>query len=150
MIRHLLSAVLATLPAMLVASAVFMCFEEDAYYTRPWQVASIVFLAASFLLGLRCLARRTEQPDSISTIRQRFIVYPFLAWMLAVLVLFGLSFTPMVLGQDNGDGANGYAECVFFAVSSSIVYSGMALLIILLNSMLLAPLLRVVSVKMLR
>ena len=78
------------------------------------------------------------------------MVYPFLAWMLAVAVLFGLSFSPMVLGQDNGDGANGYAECVFFAVSSSIVYSGMRVLIILLNSMLLAPLLRVVSVKMLR
>ena len=75
------------------------------------------------------------------------MVYTFLAWMLTVTVLFGLSFSPMVLGQDNGDGANGYPECLFFAVSSSVVYSGVVILIILLNSMLLAPVLRFIPVK---
>ncbi len=148
MIRYLLSAILATLPAMLFASTVFFSFEEDAYYTRPWQVASIVFLAASLLLGMKFAARPTNELDSISTIRQRFMVYPFLGWMFAVAVLFGLSFSPMVLGQDNGDGANGYAECMFFAVSSSIVYSGFVILIILLNSMLLAPVLRYLPMKL--
>ena len=148
MIRYLLSAVLATLPAMLFASVVFLNFEEDAYYTRPWQVASIVFLAASLLLGLKFAARPTHELDSISAIRRRFLVYTFLAWMLTVTVLFGLSFSPMVLGQDNGDGANGYPECLFFAVSSSVVYSGVVILIILLNSMLLAPVLRFIPMKL--
>ena len=148
MIRYLLSAILATLPAMLFASAVFLNFEEDAYYTRPWRVASVVFLAASLLLGLKFAARPMNKLDSISAIRRRFMVYPFLAWTLAVAVLFGLSFSPMVLGQDNGDGANGYPECLFFAVSSSIVYSGFVILIILLNSMLLAPVLRFIPMKL--
>ena len=104
MIRCFLSAVLTALPAMLFAGLVFSCFEQDAYYTPPWQIASIVFLAASLVLGLIFPARPTEQYDSNSAIFQRFVAYPALAWMLAVAVLFGLSFTPMVLGQDNGDG----------------------------------------------
>ncbi len=146
MIRYLLFVVLATLPAVLVAG-VFMDFQEDAYYTRPWQIASVVFLAASFLMALKSPPHALDKADSLAAIRQRLLVYPSLAWILAVAVLFGLSFSPMVLGQDNGDGNNGYAECWFFAVSSSIVYSGVVVLIIVLNSAVLAPLLRFVPVK---
>ena len=100
-------------------------------------------MAASFLLGLKFVARSNDSIDSRSTIRQRFIVYPVLAWILAVAVLFGLCFTPMVLGQDNGDGTNGYFEALFFAVLSSVVYSGFVLMLIFLNSLLPPQLLRV-------
>ncbi len=142
MIRRLLSAVVATLPAMLFATVVFMTFEQDAYYTRPWQIASMVFLVASFLLGLKFVARSASELDSISAVRFRLIAGPFLAWVLAVAILFGLSFTPLVLGQDNGDGSNGYAECLFFAVLSSFLYSGFVMLTIIVNSLLPARFLR--------
>ncbi len=147
MIRCFLSAVLTAIPAMLFASLVFTCFEPDEYYTPPWQIASVVFLAASFVLGLIFSAPPTEQHDSNSAIVQRFFACPALAWMLAVAVLFGLSFTPMVLGQDNGDGANGYTECMLFAVLSSTIYSGIVLMIMLLNAVLLAPLLCLMQTK---
>jgi hypothetical protein len=67
--------------------------------------------------------------------------------MLAVAVLFGLSFTPLVLGQDNGDGTNSYAMCLFFAISSSVVYSAIVVPVILLNSFVLSPLLSFTRIK---
>lgn len=139
-----LFAVLASLPAMIVGSMFFLGFEEDAYYTRPWQIAAVVFFVASFLFGLNIPVQRADQRDSLTAIRVRFFVYPCLAWTLAVAVLFVLSFTPMVLGQENGDGTNNFANCVIFAIFSSCVYSGLAITVILLNSLLvgisLAPL----------
>ena len=148
MIRYLLTAVLATLPASMFAGIVFVSFDDGAYYTRPWQIAAVVYLVASFLLGLRIPARPpADELDAASRIRQRFFVYPVLAWILAVAILFVLSFTPLVLGQDNGDGANGYPECLFFAISSSTVYSGFVLLVISLNSLLVTPLFRLGFMK---
>ncbi len=67
--------------------------------------------------------------------------------MLAVAVLFGLSFTPLVLGRDNGDGTNSYTMCLFFAISSSVVYSSIVVPVILVNSFLLSPLLSFTRIK---
>jgi hypothetical protein len=74
-------------------------------------------------------------------IRKRCFTHPILAWILAVVVLFGLSFTPLVLGQDNGDGNNGYSDCWLFAILSSVADSAIVVPLILLNSFLLASLL---------
>jgi hypothetical protein len=142
MIRRLLAGLLASLPAMLLASLTLIDAEEGAYYTRPCQITAAVFLAASFLFGL-CIPRRqrADQFDSPSAIRKRCFTYPVLAWLLAVVVLFGLSFTPLVLGQDNGDGNNSYSDCWLFAISTSVAHSAVVVPLILLNSCLLAPLL---------
>ena len=100
MIHRTVSALLASLPAMLCTIPPFFYFEESEYYTRPWQIAAAVFLAASFLLGLRILVRQpTQEFESLSAMRKRLFAYPLVAWILAVAVLFGLSFTPLVLGQ---------------------------------------------------
>ena len=148
MTRRLLFAVLASLPAVLLGSLSFISFEEGDYYTRPWQIAAVVFFVASFLFGMSIPRRqRADEFDSSSTIRTRLFAYPALAWMLAVAVLFGLSFTPLVLGQDNGDGTNSYAMCLFFAISSSVVYSAIVVPVILLNSFLLSPLLSFTRIK---
>ena len=146
--RRLLFAVLVSLPAILLGSLPFIFFEEGEYYTRPWQIAAVVFFVASFLFGLSMPGRqRADEFDSSSTIRTRLFAYPALAWMLAVAVLFGLSFTPLVLGQDNGDGTNSYATCLFFAISSSVAYSAIVVPVILLNSFLLLPLLSFTRIK---
>ena len=146
--RRLLFAVLTSLPAVLLGSLPFFFFDEGEYYTRPWQIAAVVFCVASFLLGLRIPERqRTDEFDSSSTIRTRLFVHPALAWMLTVAVLFGLSFTPLVLGQDNGDGRNSYPMCLIFAISSSVAYSAMVEPVILLNSFVLSPLLSLTRTK---
>ena len=142
MIRRLLAGVLASLPAVVLGSLIFATFEEGAYYTLPCQITAVVFFAASFLLGLCIPGRhRADQFDSRSAMRKRCFTYPILAWILAVLVLFGLSFTPLVLGQDNGDGNNGYSNCWLFAILSSVADSAIVVPLILLNSFLLALLL---------
>ena len=146
--RRLLSAVLTSLPAILLGRLPFISFEEGEYYTRPWQIAAVVFFVVSFLLGLSIPGRqRADEFHSSSTIRTRLFAYPALAWILAVAVLFGLSFTPLVLGQDNGDGTNSYAMCLFFAISSSVAYSAIVVPVILLNSFLLSPLLSFTRIK---
>ena len=145
--RRLLSAVATSLPAMLLGCLPFVSFEEGEYYTRPWQIAAVVFFVSSFLFGLNLPDRQRAELHASSRIRTRLFVYPVVAWMLAVTVLFGLSFTPLVLGQDNGDGTNGYAMCLLFAISSSVVYSSIVVPVILLNSLLLSPLLSFGQIK---
>jgi hypothetical protein len=142
MVRRFLAGVLASLPAVVLGSLICATFEEGAYYTLPCQITAVVFLAASLLLGL-CIPgwHGVDQFDSPSVIRKRCFTYPILAWILAVVVLFGLSFTPLVLGQDNGDGSNGYSDCWLFAILSSVADSAIVVPLILLNSFLLASLL---------
>jgi hypothetical protein len=135
MIRRLLAGALASLPAVVLGSVICATSEEGAYYTLPCQITAVVFLAASFLLGVCIPGRHGADPgESPSAIRQRCLTYPILAWTLAVVVLFGLSFTPLVLGQDNGDGNNGYSDCWLFAIFSSVAHSVIVAPPILLNS----------------
>ncbi len=62
--RRLLSAVLTSLPALLLGSLPFLSFEKGEYYTRPWQIAAVVFFVASFLFGLSILGS-SERMNSI-------------------------------------------------------------------------------------
>jgi hypothetical protein len=85
--------------------------------------------------------------DLSETAKTRHSVLKTLLPQLRIADLFGLSFTPLVLGQDNGDGTNSYVMCLFFAISSSVAYSVIVVPVILLNAFLLSPLLRLTRIK---
>jgi hypothetical protein len=145
MTGRMAQGLLATVPALLFGSLAFIAFEPAAYYSRLWQIAAVVFIAGSLLLGF-IVAGRREAVGGDAAARNRLLFCGAVAWGLAVATLFALSVTPLCVGQDNGDGANGYPECVFFAVLSSLVYSSAVLPVVFVSSWLLAlPFRRAVS-----
>jgi len=141
--HRLISGFLTLLTALPLGSLAFIGSDKDKYYTLPWQIAAIVFVSASFLFGQISFGRqRADEFVSSTEIRRRFFWSVTWAWILGVAVLFALSFTPLVLGQDNGDGSNGIDLCIFFAIASSLVYSGISVPYIFVSSILFAPLMK--------
>lgn len=56
-----------------------------------------------------------------------------LAWFAALIVLGALNLTPLCIGQNNGDGFNGISECVIQTIAVSLVFTPLALALLVVE-----------------
>ena len=127
---RLLSGFFTVLPAAAWGLLIYLSADHD-YYWKVYYAVAAVFLLASFLLGLFL-------PGLVPGHWQRhpwlwLFGQGLLAWLIAVLALGLLNLTPLCVGQDNGDGHNGFGLCVAQSVLVAIFYFPLEFILLLLS-----------------
>jgi hypothetical protein len=128
---RLFSAVITSLPAV-VCWLIISKAAGDEYYWPAYLVTGGTFLVASFLIGF-CAPGLFPSHWKRHPILWLF-VQGLLAWLVAELVFGVANFTPLCIGQDNGDGNNDIGLCMAQTVMMSIVYSPLEFILLFLTT----------------
>lgn len=114
------SALVTALPA-LVTWRLFVSTTGENYFGRTYLIVCYVFLAVSLVLGLfipSIFPVWWKRHPALWLFGQEL-----LAWLGAIVALVLLNLTPLCLGAENGDGINGFPECMGQSVMVPLVYS---------------------------
>lgn len=103
------------------------------YYSIIYYITFGCFSLIGFVSGLNLNKKPIKSLFKRSVFLRAASVI-IVAWAFSLFVLFFLCLTPLCVGQDNGDGNNDCALCVFQALLVSIVFSIPAVFLILLSS----------------
>ncbi len=125
--HRILSAVMASIPALLLGSCVIL-FMGDEYDRTTYYLVSAVFLVSSLVLGF-ALPKRLRAAG-LRRAWIRLFVQGAIAWLIALVALTVLNLTPLCIGQDNGDGTNDLGMCVFYSVVAAAAYSPLDLVLL--------------------
>lgn len=116
----LLTALLISLPALALLGWVQQY--RGAYFYSIYLVTALVFWSASLVLSSPPVRVRWFFAGWLRTALFFYLVL-LVSWLTALVVLLMTSATPLCVGQDNGDGINNLALCLYQAFLVSVVYS---------------------------
>jgi uncharacterized membrane protein AbrB (regulator of aidB expression) len=104
--------------------------DSSEYFWKVYTSVGEVYLAISFALGflIPYLFLNRWKGHPIAWLFGQGL----LAWMVAFVVLAVLNFTPLCVGQDNGDGSNDLALCLVQTAMVSVVYSPLEFILLCL------------------
>lgn len=125
---RIVAAFFLSLPAWVVGIGVY-AIGNDQYYRDTYLAAWSVYLAVSLLAGL-LIPPSTQNLGWLKSWVWLFLL-GLAAWMSGLVVVGVLNLTPLCIGQDNGDGINDMALCVFYTILAAVVYSPLVLGILL-------------------
>jgi hypothetical protein len=113
-----ISGFVTTLPATVMMWILISMAKENEYYWLTYFIVGAVFLAVSFALGFFV-------PALAPVFWKRYpglglFAQGLLAWLAGVFVLGLLNFTPLCIGQENGDGNNSLSNCMAQTVMGPI------------------------------
>ena len=125
------SGFVTVLPSLVFWMLISVSAGSD-YFGKVYFIVSGVFLAVSFLLGffIPTLAPAHRKRHPILW----FFGQGLLAWLVAILALGLVNFTPLCVGQDNGDGNNDFALCLVQTVMVAIVFSPLEFILLCLTA----------------
>jgi hypothetical protein len=110
-----------------IPGLLFMLFAfsmRDEYFFTVYLLTSIVFLLTSIGIGIY----HVRGPDDFLKKPTALLFFGMMfSWILALLTLVVLNLTPLCVGQDNGDGMNGFSQCIMYTLLSGGVYTIMIL-----------------------
>jgi hypothetical protein len=125
---RIVAAFFLSLPAWVVGIGVY-AIGNDQYYRDTYLAAWSVYLAVSLLAGL-LIPPSTQNLGWLKSWAWLFLL-GLAAWMSGLVVVGVLNLTPLCIGQDNGDGINDLALCVFYTILAAVFYSPLILGILL-------------------
>ena len=112
-------ALIMTSPALLIIA--FGLTPE--YWSRIYPIWGLFFASLSFIFTFRLLSPSPEGQIYLKSV-QKFFGKGLTSWVISFAGLAIINFTPLCLGQDNGDGNNSVNDCILLTfiwpVSSSI------------------------------
>ena len=131
-IIYVFSALFTALPSILFLSASLVLY-RDEYFGLTYTIVCSMLLLTSLGLGIILPY----------LLKNRWLRFPWLwifiqgiaAWFIGLLGLLLLNMTPLCVGQDNGDGSNGFALCIVQTVLVGMVYSPLAIILYALSAL---------------
>ena len=133
MIHRLIMAIFTTLPALLWTVLLFVLVSPREYFYATYQVVMVVFGVVSFGLGF--LLARGVGDGLLSKPWVRVSLLGAVAWAVALMLLAALNFTPLCVGQNNGDGHNTVAMCGLQTAGVALVYTPVELGLLVFSAM---------------
>jgi len=132
-IIYVFSAFFTAIPSILFLSASLVLY-KDEYFGLTYTIVGSILLLTSLGLGLILPY----------LLKNRWLRRPWLwifvqgiaAWFIGLLGLLLLNMTPLCVGQDNGDGSNGFALCIVQTVLVGMVYSPLAIILYALSALM--------------
>jgi hypothetical protein len=128
---RIIAGFFSSLPSIFFGICVMTSF-IDEYFWSTYAIMAAVFFGASLFFGL-------SLPSILKVnIHDNPWLWIFIsgaiAWLVS-LIGFGLiNLTPLCIGQDNGDGINGYPLCFLYTLIASLLYSPALLVVLILNA----------------
>jgi len=107
---------------------------RDEYYWPTYGYMGLSFFLTSLILGL--ILPTLFQGNKYYYPWLWVIIAGGVTWFVALAVFALLNFTPLCIGQNNGDGIDDIALCKMYTVLISLVYSPVALIIITSNAII--------------
>jgi hypothetical protein len=126
-ISRSLSSLFTAIPAMLWL-VMLNLVDSGEYFWIVYLNVCVAFVAISLLLGFIApsLLIKTPLRGPLTWV----FVQGGMAWLGAIILLGLLNLTPLCVGQDNGDGNNNLALCVFQSVAVGIAYLPLELIML--------------------
>lgn len=129
---RIFSGIVTTLPAAAIGILISRSAGSD-YYWKTYLIASTAFLIVSFGLGFFIPALA---PWNWKRHPGRWLFgQGLLAWLAAWLVLGVINLSPLCVGQDNGDGTNGFALCMVQTVMVPLACSPLEFMLLCLTAL---------------
>jgi len=112
---------LQIIPSLLLLSGLILLSEAKNDFIL-FTLFGVAFVVLSLVSGIyvHCIHDNTASRQQLF---RTMLVSSLVAWVVSVLILSLLSMTPLYLGRDNGDGTNGFAECILMVVLFSITWT---------------------------
>ena len=132
-------SIIFAIPALLFGIYTYL-MSHGEYYFYSYLAVSLAFIIFSLIFGWhtpKVLRKKTYPGKSII-----IFLRGSAAWIFSLLVLTLLNFTPLCVGQNNGDGSNDAGLCFFYALLSSFFYSLLVVPLIALNSYLISKIVK--------
>jgi hypothetical protein len=85
------------------------------YWCRIYWIWGLCFASLCFIFTLR-LFNQSPNSQIHVTPTQQFISGGLKSWVVSFAGLAIVNFTPLCLGQDNGDGNNNVSDCILLTV----------------------------------
>jgi hypothetical protein len=126
---------IATLTMVLPALPLVLLSMIPEYWGRIYFWWGMLFAILSFISVSRTIRRTVIDEASRPSTRQ-FFTAAVIAWLISFVVLAVINFTPLCLGQDNGDGRNNIGMCVFLTILWPVVMSVIVIPLIYLASII--------------
>jgi hypothetical protein len=127
----LLNSLFSALPAFLFGVLV-LTLSRDEYYWLTYAIMSLVFISASVILGL--ILPTKMQYGCFNYPWLWLFIAGGLAWLIALLSLALLNFTPLCVGQENGDGTNNLSLCAMYTLLVVFLYSPVEFVLLTLSA----------------
>ncbi len=85
------------------------------YWGMIYLYWGIIFTILSFIFSYRSTRCATDYPAKSPT-THNFFLNGILAWSISFIALGIINFSPLCLGQNNGDGNNTVGICIFYTI----------------------------------
>ena len=106
---RIITSIVMTAPSLLL----IVFFFSQEYWGRIYGLWGLIYAAISFILMFFFLF--SNESNGVKTIPKIFSVGS-LSWVISFAGLAIINFSPLCLGQNNGDGHNSLADCVLLTL----------------------------------
>jgi hypothetical protein len=120
-----------------VATFVFITSRGEYFYFITYKIMAIVLILVSFLFGYHTYFRLKEN-EKLFSHWKKYFVCGLITWLTTIIILAILNFTPLCIGQENGDGFNDIMLCILGTIGNAIFFTPGVLIGIALGSFLSA------------
>jgi len=112
---HRGQTLIAALTMVLPALPLFILGMTPEYWGSIYLWWGAIFAILSFISASRTIRRSVNDGVQWPSFRQFFIA-SLIAWLISFVALAIIDFTPLCLGQDNGDGTNNFETCILLTI----------------------------------
>lgn len=144
LIRAMVLGFTFSLGAIPVVVYTFQTAPGDYFYFITYKIISIVLLIMQFIFGCH-LYFRLQACDTLASHWKKYFMCGLMSWFVTIMVLTILNYTPLCIGQENGDGYNNMFTCTLGTIGNSLILTPRVLFGITLSSFLSAAIYRLIS-----
>ena len=128
---RIFTCIFSAFPSILFGICVLTSFIEE-YFWLTYAFMAVIFFGASSFLGLILPSILREGRFNYPWLQ--IFISSSLAWLVALIGFGIINLTPLCIGQDNGDGNNGFSLCFLYTLLAALMYSPALFPLLLINA----------------
>jgi hypothetical protein len=144
LIKAIVIGFIFSLGAIPVVVYTFQTGSGEYFYFITYKIMSIVLLIMHFIFGCH-IYFRLQACETFASHWRKYFMCGLMSWLVTIIVLTILNYTPLCIGQENGDGYNDIFSCTLGTIGNSLLFTPRVLIGITLASFLSAAIYRGIS-----
>jgi len=122
LIKAIVLGFIFSLGAIPVVVYTFQTGRGVYFYFITYKIMSIVLLIMHFVFGCHTYFRLNAH-ETLESHWRKYFICGLMSWLVTIIVLAILNYTPLCIGQENGDGYNDIFTCTLGTIGNSLVFT---------------------------